>query len=277
MVVVQFFAAGHEVGTAGRVDLELADGRSQAVVEGLGFKFAIVGLLNAVWVWLFHHNHHVLGFIVVILLTLAISGVYWELKTTHPPKNKISAIFVHLPFCESSVIYFEAAFTAAYALRNSFVARLERLQPHSDRCYPLRPRQGTPACWPQQQDCCLHCHRLPGFDERVRAAGQYKHSSADALGSGYAFHSSQGDIAGAAVIAFELLAIFVGKSVNCSSRHSSHFPLPAQQHPKIIHWFALGGFVVSLLAIVKAVFYTARNPSLVGDDGERAPLIAGSD
>jgi hypothetical protein len=49
-----------------------------------------------------------------------------------------------------------------------------------------------------------------------------------------------------------------------------------QPHPRLIHWFALAGFIVSLLAIVKALFYTARNPSLVSDDGERAPLIAGN-
>merc|ERR1712093_269398 len=76
---------------------------------------------------------------------------------------------------------------------------------------------------------------------------------------GYAFHSSRGDIAGAAVIAWMLLAIF-----------------SKQHHPRIIHWFALASFIVSLLAIVKAVVFTARNPSLTSDDGERAPLIAGS-
>jgi hypothetical protein len=49
-----------------------------------------------------------------------------------------------------------------------------------------------------------------------------------------------------------------------------------QPHPKVIHWFALTGFIISLLAILKAAFFTARSPSLA-DDGERAPLIAGSD
>ena len=84
-VVVQFFDAG-----------------SEAVVEGLGFNFAIIGLLNAGWVWLFHHGHHIIGFIVVILLTLAVSATYWKLKTQNPPKTGIAAVFVHLPFCEST-------------------------------------------------------------------------------------------------------------------------------------------------------------------------------
>lgn len=79
---------------------------------------------------------------------------------------------------------------------------------------------------------------------------------------GYAFHSSRGDIAGASVIAFELLAIFL------NHMHGSG---------KLLHWFALGSFIVSVLAILKAVVFTARNPGLTGDDGERAPLIAGRD
>ena len=44
LVVVQFTDAGYE-----------------PVIEGLGFRFAIIGVLNAVFVWLNHHNHYIVG------------------------------------------------------------------------------------------------------------------------------------------------------------------------------------------------------------------------
>jgi len=204
-VIIQFFDVGHE-----------------AVVEGLGFNFAIIGLLNSAWVWFFHHNHHIIGFIVVILLTLAVSATYWKLKTQNPPKNGVSAVFVHLPFS-----LWHAYSIVLLLITGATVFGRDKAHQHA------------------------------GLGSKIAACVAIVFLASTSVG--YAFHSNQGDIAGAAVIAFELIAIFV-----------------AQQHPRVIHWFALGGFIVSLLAIVKAVFYTARNPSLTGDDGERAPLIAGS-
>ena len=62
------------------------------------------------------------------------------------------------------------------------------------------------------------------------------------FGSGYAFHSSQGDIAGAAVIAFELLAIFVGELPSSPSQKvrielsfdwHPYSPATPQDHPLV--------------------------------------------
>ncbi|KAL7008292.1 hypothetical protein EMMF5_002021 [Cystobasidiomycetes sp. EMM_F5] len=205
-VIFQFFDAGYE-----------------PVVEGVGWRFAIIGLLNGIWSTLFHHGHYVIGFIFTLLLALAVSTVYWELKVRHPPKTTASAIFVHLPF----------SLWHAYSV---FLIVLTAFAAFSKDKH----------------------HQHASLATRVLAIIALAFLGSTSVA--YAFHSSRGDVAGAAVIAFELSAIFVN-----------------QTHPKTIHWVALAAFIVSLLAIVKAVFYTARNPSLVGDDGERAPLIAGSD
>jgi len=204
-VIFQFFDAGYE-----------------PVIEGVGWRFAIIGILNGVWSTLFHRGHYVVGFVFTLLLALAVSTVYWELKVRHPPKTNSAAIFVHLPFslwhAYSVFLVVLTAFTAFSKDKHSQHATI--------------------------------APKVVGILALVFLAS---------TSVSYAFHSRKGDIAGAAVIAWELLAIYVN-----------------QPHPKLIHWFALAGFIVSLLAIVKAVFYTARSPALT-DDGERAPLIAGSD
>ncbi|KAK9895866.1 hypothetical protein P389DRAFT_170682 [Cystobasidium minutum MCA 4210] len=206
----------------GMVIIQFTDAGFGPVVETIGWRFAIIGLLNAAWVYLFHHGQYVIGFVVVLFLAAAISNVYWDLKKNRPT-DKISAIFVHLPF----------SLWHAYAV---FLVVLTGFTAFS------KDKHSHPASL---------ATKVVGVIALVFLAS---------TSVGYAFESQKGDLAGAAVIAWELLAIYIN-----------------QPHPRLIHWFALAGFIVSLLAIVKALFYTARNPSLTGDDGERAPLIAGSD
>ena len=73
-------------------------------------------------------------------------------------------------------------------------------------------------------------------------------------GVGYAFHSAQGDIAGAAAITWTLFGVF-----------------SARAHPGLIHWAALGSAIVSAIAVAKALFTTSRG---VTSGGERAPLLS---
>lgn len=202
LVVVQFTDAGYE-----------------PVIEGLGFRFAIIGVLNAVFVWLNHHNHYIVGFIFSILLAAAVSETYWQLKAKHQPKSGLAAIFVHLPF---SLWHAYAVFTMVIAGAQVF---------------------GKDAL-----------HQKAGLATKIAAVVAIAFLTSTSVG--YAFHSGRGDVAGAAVIAFELLAIFT-----------------AHRHPAVIHWFALAGFIISTLACLKALFFSARSGSLTDD--ERAPLIAG--
>jgi len=206
---------------AGMLVLQFFDAGFEPVIEGVGWRFLIIGVLNGIWASLFHHGHYILGFVFAILLALAVSTVYWDMKNRFPPKNTTSAIFVSLPF----------SLWHAYAV---FLVVLTGFTAFS-------------------KDTSHHAT----LATKVVACIALVFLASTAVG--YAFHSSRGDIAGAAVIAWMLLAIF-----------------SKQHHPRIIHWFALASFIVSLLAIVKAVVFTARNPSLTSDDGERAPLIAGS-
>jgi len=74
--------------------------------------------------------------------------------------------------------------------------------------------------------------------------------------AGYVWYS-EGDVAGALVISLSLLAIF---------QH--------QTSSKFIHWSALAFFIISLIAVLRAVLsiFTSRNRTALNDE-ERAPLV----
>ncbi|KAN0064495.1 hypothetical protein ACQY0O_002123 [Thecaphora frezii] len=78
----------------------------------------------------------------------------------------------------------------------------------------------------------------------------------ESTAAGYVWYS-EGDVAGALVISLSLLAIF---------QH--------QTSSKFIHWSALAFFIISLIAVLRAVIsiFSSRNRSALADE-ERAPLV----
>lgn len=78
----------------------------------------------------------------------------------------------------------------------------------------------------------------------------------ESTAAGYVWYS-EGDVAGALVISLSLLAIF---------QH--------QMSSKFIHWSALVFFIISLIAVLRAVIsiFTNRNTTAISDE-ERAPLV----
>jgi hypothetical protein len=95
-VIFQFFETGYE-----------------PVVEGIGWRFAGVGLLNAIFAqfvpfhWIlrmltasdstYAKGQNVVAFIVAIFLAVVLSHIYYTLQTIKP-KSMAASILVHLPF-----------------------------------------------------------------------------------------------------------------------------------------------------------------------------------
>jgi len=211
------------LGLLGFVILQFFDVGYELVVEHIGWRFAIVGILNAVYAHLYATNHYIVAFVVIIFLASSISHVYWSLRT-HPPSNVYQTLFVYLPWSlwhawvlVLTVISLFAAFGREYGHHHAGV--------------------GTKVC--------------------VAIALVFL----AATGVGYAFDGAKGDLAGSVVIAWALLGIF-----------------SEQRHPAFIHWFALGAFIVSLGAVLKAGYTAFRAPrSGLLTDTERAPLLSGTD
>jgi len=206
----------------GYVILQFFDQGEEAIVEGVGWRFAGVGILNGVFAHLYATNNPIPAFIIAIFLALVLSHIYYTLQTVSP-KSLPTKLFVHLPF---SLWH---AWSVVLLIISGFAA-FGRSTGHKAGIFT---------------------------DVFVCTALAFLASTS----VGYAFsNGTQGDVAGAAVIAWALLGVF-----------------SEQRHPAVIHWFALGAFLVAGASVVKALLFAFRSGSVIGNDSERAPLVAGSD
>jgi len=150
-------------------------GGSKPVTELIGWRFAIVGILNSIFVNLFVKSDYVLSFIFSILTALVVSHVYYDLKTKASPSSSsepwANIIFIHLPF---SLWH---AYSIVLVILSLFSAFGVNKLAH-----------------------------LPGVGTKVSVVIALAWLSATSIG--YALHSAKGDVAGAVVIAWFLAAIY---------------------------------------------------------------------
>jgi len=68
------------------------------IIDAISWRFAVLGVLNAVYVNLWASNHSVIAFIFALLVSSAVTHIYYIVKKLHVPSSKFDEIFVHLPF-----------------------------------------------------------------------------------------------------------------------------------------------------------------------------------
>jgi len=191
---------------------------SHDAIHGVGWRFAIVAILNAIFLHTFVTGHYIVAFIFACLVASSISTVYYSLRTHYPAKTTLDALFVHLPF---SLWHAWSLFTV---LLSAFAAFTHG--GHSSH---------------------------PGVAVKVLVVLAEAFLASTAWG--YAFATKKGDLAGAIVLTFTLWGIY------------------SFQHNGLIHYFALGSFIVSLFAVAKSLYFTFTSDSIVATDSERAPLV----
>ncbi|GAA5868629.1 hypothetical protein JCM1840_005517 [Sporobolomyces johnsonii] len=79
-VIWQFFDASHDA------------------IHGVGYRFALVGVLNSIFIHVFVTRHFIVAFIFALLVASSVSTVYYSLAAHYPPKGLADYAFVHLPF-----------------------------------------------------------------------------------------------------------------------------------------------------------------------------------
>lgn len=140
-------------------------------VDVIGWRFAGIGILQAIWIHLFIKHHYVVAFIFSLFVAMLVSHVYWDLKNHHAPETWSDIAFIHLPFSffHSYLIFLVvlSAFTAFGVDASS-----------------------TPA------------------GVATKALVIIALISLGSTGVGYAFHSEKGDVAGSAVMAVMLGGVF---------------------------------------------------------------------
>lgn len=205
------------------------------IIEGIGWRFPLLCFLTAVYgglsnsqttsnTWSFVMS--ILAFVTILFVSATVSHIYRSIKLHHPPKSLLDTVFVHIPF---SLFH---GFSVVLIFVSGFAAF--------------------------------------GVDAYTHPAGLFTKIFVfiallllEGTAAAYVF-AGHGDVVGAAVISFALLAIFQHQTIN----RAGHF----------IHYSALAFFIVSLIAVLRATIAAlSGSPRIMGAHGtdeERAPLVA---
>jgi hypothetical protein len=80
-VIYQFFPSGKRV-----------------VVDGISWRFALLGLLNAAYITLWSRHHYILAFVMALLVSSTVTHIYYIVKKYHSAQDTADELFIHLPF-----------------------------------------------------------------------------------------------------------------------------------------------------------------------------------
>jgi hypothetical protein len=80
-VVYQFFPAG-----------------KKTIIDGISWRFPLLGILNAIYVNLWSTNHYVIAFIFALFVSSTVTHIYYVVKKFHVAESYCDELFIHLPF-----------------------------------------------------------------------------------------------------------------------------------------------------------------------------------
>jgi len=70
----------------------------KVIVDGIHFRFALLGILNATFVNLWAKHHYIPAFIFALLVSSTVTHIYYIVKKDYAPSCRADEIFIHLPF-----------------------------------------------------------------------------------------------------------------------------------------------------------------------------------
>ncbi|KAG2075903.1 hypothetical protein BDR04DRAFT_1090671 [Suillus decipiens] len=70
----------------------------RVIIEGISWRFPLLGILNAIYVHLWASEYYILAFIAALFVSSTISHIYYVVKKFHLPANVGDEVLVHLPF-----------------------------------------------------------------------------------------------------------------------------------------------------------------------------------
>ncbi|KAK0522348.1 hypothetical protein OC834_000758 [Tilletia horrida] len=245
-LVYQFFPAGYT-----------------PVIEVIGWRLPVLALLTSIYSGFAAAEkaqtiNSILAFVTILIIAGLVSHLYRDLRVKHENKNLLDVLFVSLPFSLFHgfvvVLVFVSAFAAFGREKDIHAAASVILE----AVVGIATKGGNHHGGVHEPGTVLpepHHHHGPGIATNVLVFLSLLFL--EATSAGYVF-SGKGDVAGAAVITFSLLAIF-----------------DYQRDAPFIHWSALAFFIISLIALVRALIATFTNRGRIAlSDEERAPLVA---
>ncbi|GAA5912752.1 hypothetical protein JCM6882_005779 [Rhodosporidiobolus microsporus] len=140
-------------------------------IHGVGWRFPLIAVLNAIYVHVYVTRHFIVAFIFSLLLASSVSTVYYSLSAHYKPRSMGDVLFVHLPFSLWHAWSILTALISAFALFT-----------HG------------------------HRHNSPSVITRVLVCIAVLFVTVTAVG--YSFRDRRGDVAGAAVMSFFLWGLY---------------------------------------------------------------------
>jgi hypothetical protein len=82
----------------GTIIYQFFPGGKVTIVDAVSWRFPLLGILNAIYVNLWASQHYVLAFVLALLVSSAVTHIYYIVKKHHAPQNPHDELFIHLPF-----------------------------------------------------------------------------------------------------------------------------------------------------------------------------------
>lgn len=100
----------------GTIIYQFTETGHHTIIAGISWRFPLLAVLNAVYVNLWSTHHYILAFVFALLVSSAVTHIYYIVKKYHEPSSTADEIFVHLPFSLyhgwTTVLVVLSAFTA---------------------------------------------------------------------------------------------------------------------------------------------------------------------
>ncbi|KAF8491543.1 hypothetical protein JB92DRAFT_3006028 [Gautieria morchelliformis] len=82
----------------GAIVYQFFDEGKRIIIDGIGWRFPLLAVLNSIYVNLWGHQYYILAFIFALLVSSTVSHIYYIVKKHHASENLNDELWVHLPF-----------------------------------------------------------------------------------------------------------------------------------------------------------------------------------
>jgi hypothetical protein len=82
----------------GLVFYQFTDAGKRAIIDGIGWRFPLLAVLNAIYVGVWARGHYIVAYFFALFVSSAVSHVYYIIKKHHSGGSLADELFVHLPF-----------------------------------------------------------------------------------------------------------------------------------------------------------------------------------
>jgi len=82
----------------GYIIYQFTDAGKDAIIDGIGWRFPLLAVLNAIYVTFWARGDYIIAFILALFVSSTVSHIYYVIKKYHNEGSLADELFVHLPF-----------------------------------------------------------------------------------------------------------------------------------------------------------------------------------